>query len=286
MRHDFDLCITANNEGEFGCRGIQYVHFPWNYQPPAADELRWYHGSLVLQAYYRLCFRIAEFSCERMKQNLTLVNSDWIGDKVREWYGIDSTTVYPPVAGSFSEVPWNDRADGFVCIGRIQPYKEVDTMIDIVASLKERGASTHLHIIGSADDVGYFRHILERVQANPSWLFLHENPDRKELVDLICRHRFGIHGMREEHFGMAPAEMTLGGCIVFVPRSGGQVEIVANDDRLTYQSVEDAVDKILRVMGDVALQAELRAHLDSRKELFSAKRFARRIQEIVDHFET
>jgi hypothetical protein len=46
------------------------------------------------------------------------------------------------------------------------------------------------------------------------------------------------------------------------------VEIVANDHRLVYQNVDDDADKILRVMGDVGLQAELHTHLDSRKQLF------------------
>ena len=38
-----------------------------------------------------------------------------------------------------------------------------------------------------------------------------------------------LHGMREEHFGMAPAEMARAGVIVWVPNGGGQMEIVGDE---------------------------------------------------------
>ena len=49
----------------------------------------------------------------------------------------------------------------------------------------------------------------------------------------MASHRYGIHGMREEHFGMAPAEMVRAGVIVWVPRGGGQMEIVGREPALT-----------------------------------------------------
>ena len=61
----------------------------------------------------------------------------------------------------------------------------------------------------------------------------------------MATHRYGIHGMREEHFGMAPAEMARAGCIVWVPRGGGQMEIVGREPVLMYDSEDDAVEKIV-----------------------------------------
>ena len=219
-----------------------------------------------------------------MKQNLTLVNSDWIGDKVREWHGIESTTLYPPVSGEFPEVPWQNREDGFVCIGRISPEKELDDIIDILACVRKQGHDIHLHLIGSPDHPRYYKRIVRRAKANPSWLFINKNPSRDELVRLVATHRYGIHGMKEEHFGMAVAEMVRGGCIVFVPRGGGQLEIVGNDDRLLYGSVEEAVSKIHPVLKDPDLQNALRCHLNQRKELFSTAHFVRQLREIVRTF--
>jgi hypothetical protein len=62
------------------------------------------------------------------------------------------------------------------------------------------------------------------------------------------------------------------------------VEIVGGDDRLLYGAAEEAVAKITLVMSDPDMQRSLRAHLASRRELFSTERFMRRIQEVVRHF--
>jgi hypothetical protein len=40
------------------------------------------------------------------------------------------------------------------------------------------------------------------------------------LEYIVSRHRFGLHGMKGEHFGIAPAELICGGCITFVPDDG------------------------------------------------------------------
>ena len=56
--------------------------------------------------------------------------------------------------------------------------------------------------------------------------------------------------MREEHFGMAPAEMARAGCIVWVPRGGGQMEIVGREPALMYESDDEAVEKISATLGE------------------------------------
>jgi glycosyltransferase involved in cell wall biosynthesis len=147
----YDILLTVNNEADFGRRGIQYVHFPWGYRPHRSDDLRWYHcSSPMAHAYYQLCVWIAGFSFERMKQNLTLVNSNWTGTQVKARHGIESTTLYPPVPGVFPDMPWAERENGFVCISRISPEKELDKIIDILAAVRAQGWPIHLHIIGTA----------------------------------------------------------------------------------------------------------------------------------------
>ena len=285
MKDEYDVIFTVNNEADLGRRGIQYVHFPWAYRPRPQVELRWYHwSSTVVDAYYRLSMEISGFSCDRLKQNLTLVNSDWTGDKVREIHSIGSTTLYPPVPGVFPEVPWEEREDGFVCIGRISPEKELDKIIDILTGVLTQGWDVHLHIIGTPDHSGYYQRIRQRAQRNPSWIFLNENLPREELVRLVARHRYGIHGMTEEHFGMAVAEMVRGGCIVFVPCGGGQREIVAGEERLLYKTPAEAIAKIARTLSDAGEQTVLRTYLATRKDLFSTGLFVRRVREIVRSF--
>ncbi len=49
---------------------------------------------------------------------------------------------------------------------------------------------------------------------------------------------------------MAPAELARAGCIVWVPRGGGQMEIVGDEPALMYDSEDDAVAKIVRTLED------------------------------------
>ncbi len=90
--------------------------------------------------------------------------------------------------------------------------------------------------------------------------------------------------MRKEPFGMAVAELISGGCITFVPNSGGQVEIVGNDERLIYTSREDAVNKILRALREPDYQESLRDHVASRRTLFGSERFVSRIRQVMSDY--
>ncbi|HEY1268810.1 MAG TPA: glycosyltransferase [Candidatus Binatia bacterium] len=287
IRRGYDLLISASNEADLGGPGIQYVHFPAAFLPRPAVDLRWYHGwAAALDVYRRLCRKVSDHSTTQLKNNLTLVNSHWTGDKVRTWHGIESITVYPPIAGDFTAVPWTERENGFVCIGRFSPEKEFDKVIDIIAALRARGHDTHLHLVGGLDARSsyYHAHVVRRVAENPSWLFLHEDLSRAELVDLIAHHRYGIHGMSEEHFGMAVAEMVRGGCVVFVPRGGGQVEIVGGEDRLLYRTQEEAVEKITATLKDTALQLALCRSLQKQTVLFSMESFTAQMRALVRDF--
>jgi glycosyltransferase involved in cell wall biosynthesis len=278
-----DVLISGNNEADFGRPGIQYIHYPWNLRP--RPDLRWYHVSVLLHPYYRLCDGLVHFSADGARLNLSLVNSDWTGAVMRRRYGVAPRTVYPPVTATLAEVPWEARQNGFVCVGRIVPEKQVERVIDIVARVRETAPDVRLHIVGTPDAHPlYVRRIRRHVRAQAGWITLHENLPRAELLRLMAGQRYGIHGMRQEHFGIAAAEMVSAGAIVFVPADGGQVEIVGGDERLLYRTRGEAVTRIRRVLSDPAEQARLRAALAARRGLFSGDRFVEAIRGIVTAF--
>jgi glycosyltransferase involved in cell wall biosynthesis len=291
LNSKYDVVISAENEIDFGCRGIQYFHYPYLYGKiqPDIDLLRHRRFWETLKGSYRPWMLLSGFSYSRMINNLTLVNSDWTGNKVREFYGINPITLYPPIPGEFPEMPWDYRENGFVCIGRFCLGKRFETIIGILAKVRLRIPDLHLHIIGTPSpfmgEREYYPRFIKAVKENSPWVFLHENLTREELINLISRHRYGIHANIEEHFGIAVAEMLKAGCIVFVHNSGGQVEIVGRDNRLVYKTEEEAIEKILHVMSNPYEQLSLIKYLNSRKEMFSTERFMRDIQEIVRQFQ-
>jgi glycosyltransferase involved in cell wall biosynthesis len=238
----------------------------------------------VLNAYYRVADHLYGVSPECVRANLTLANSDWTRRMLADVHGVRARTLYPPVPVSFRHVPWDDRMDGFICLGRIAPEKELDSVIDIVAGVRHRFPHVQLCIVGTPGPRRYYRHIRARADAAGGWITLRENLTRAELLDLLPRYRYGIHGMREEHFGMAPAEMAAAGCIVFLPNGGGQVEIVNGDARLVFDTPGDAVGRIVRVLESPEERQSLREMLAARAEGFSAEHFVDEFRTIVRQF--
>lgn len=281
MATDFDVVITAHNESDLGRRSIQYVHFPKLLAARPDAGLRWYQGPVAVGAYQSVCALVTGFSGARMRQNITLVNSDWTGRLVRSRHGIEPVTLYPPAAGPFPLMPWRNRRRAFVCVGRIAKEKRIEAVINIVGRVRRVYPDVSLHIAGNADDRAYLARVQAAVQAASDWVTLDLDLPRDRLMHLMASCQYGIHGMRDEHFGMAVAELACAGTIPFAHNSGGPVEILGEDPRLLYEDDEDAVAKIGRLLADEALSEDLRARLAARAARFSSDSFVREFRHIV-----
>jgi glycosyltransferase involved in cell wall biosynthesis len=285
MAPGFDVLISAENEADLGREAIQYIHYPRQLRPRPVADLRWYHRPrALLAAYYAICDRLTGFTLAGVRRNRTLANSAWTADRMRELDGDVAITVLPPPVTTVpGGVPWNQRANAFLCIGRFAAEKELEKVIAIIAAVRQTVPDVELHLIGSRGaEAAYYERVKELAGANAPWLHLHEQLSRADLQRMIGANRYGIHGMRDEHFGMATAEMVEGGCIVFLPDSGGQVEIVGGDPRLVYANTDDAVQKIVTVVNHPDRQTALRAELSRRKGAYSSGRFMQAIRDAVE----
>lgn len=278
-RHDHDLAITTEEEGDVGEPAIQYVHFP-RFDFLHSDGRRHPLHTLAIRGYYRFIGRLTGFSMERMRRSVTVVNSDWTGVKMAAAHHVRTCTIHPPAAGEYGDVPWEARADRFICVGRLSPEKRIELVVEIIAAVRARGFDVALDIVGKASDPVYGARIAALLERHRDFITLHQDIPRAKLVSLLGHARYGIHGMAEEHFGMAIAEMVSAGLIAFTPCGGGQVEITA-EPRLTFADKDEAVDKITAMLSDPALTAQLRAHLSARREHLGPARFVREIRTLV-----
>ncbi|HYE86053.1 MAG TPA: glycosyltransferase [Vicinamibacterales bacterium] len=284
----YDVLFGVHNEADYGRRAIQYIHYPTYLRPRPAVDLRWYHPpQWGLNLYYAFADWVAGFSLDRMKQNLTLVNSDWTGAHVRRVLGIATRTLYPPVFDSGEGVPWPQRRNSFLAIGRISPEKEYERIMRILARVREQVPDLTLTIVCTWDRHSrrYFQSLTSLARSLGSWIEFRDNLTRDEVRALMASYRYGIHGMREEHFGMAPAELARAGLIVWVPRGGGQMEIVGNEPALMYDTDEDAVGKIVRAMTSPEEQVRLASALAAVSDRFSFRRFMQTTNQLVNDFE-
>jgi glycosyltransferase involved in cell wall biosynthesis len=116
------------------------------------------------------------------------------------------------------------------------------------------------------------------------WFRMEHDLSREELATEIASHRYGIHTMLEEHFGIAPAEILSAGCLPFVHNSGGPAEIVGHP-QLTFDTVADAVEKIGFVLKNVDVERRLLEHAARQKVQFTSEAFCTGLREIVRSFE-
>ncbi len=283
-----DVWISGDNEMDFGCSGIQYIHFP--VACAKTKVLRYLNKSqpsAAISALKRTVLApVSQFRAEAMARNVTLTNSHWTAGRIREAYGIRATVLYPPIPCARGELlEWHRRENGFFCVGRIAPDKNLELVINIVSRLRGRGHDVHLHIIGLSDAPGYVHYLHRRYQTELAWLSIQPNATRAELRTILGTHRFGIHGKQNEHFGIVIGEMVESGVIPFIPHSGGQVEILRNLDSLWYTSEDEAVEKIEAVLRGQGICRVLRSLAKLRGQ-FSTTRFQNQFRSIVEWFAT
>lgn len=273
----FDMVFCTYNELSLDDRSLQYIHMP--------QFRRWTNGgadSTLLGIYDELCKEIEGFDMELIGTNHLLANSEWTADVTEQTYGVRPQVVYPPIdTDGFVDTPWSDREDGFVTVGRIRPKKNVLRTIEIIAALHDRGHDVHLHIVGPPHGAEYMAAV-ETAADQHEFVHLEGVLSRQALINLICTHKYGIHGKDHEHFGMAVAELAAAGTIPFVPNGGGQREIVNERSELLYETKDDAVEKIDHVLSTPELQSELTSTTENVKERFGRHRFQRIIRDLVE----
>ena len=282
-RAPFDAVVGTMNELDIGRPAIQYVHYPWAKYPRPAVDYRWYHVEPAVRLYRWVAHAVAAGHQQGgALANLTLANSAWTARLFEDWYGRPCRVLYPPVVGGFPDVPWESRERAFIAVGRISPEKELEKLVQILASVRERGHAVRLRIAGHVDNHPYADRVRRLAATTGDWVEFHGDLPWPALASLICRHRYGIHGMTGEHFGIAPAELQLAGCITFVPADGGQIEIVNRDERVMYHDAEDAVRKIDAMLSNEELESEMRLEALRRAALFSTERFEREMRAVVE----
>jgi glycosyltransferase involved in cell wall biosynthesis len=280
-REHFDAVLSTQNEMDFGRAGVQYVHYPWAYLPRPDIEMRWFHRIPgVLAGYRGLCRRVSQGTIDGTRRNLSLANSRFVAGKFREYYGTDAEILYPPVPGKFPDIPWEQRRPAAVASGRMNPCKRWEMAVEILDRVRDLGLDLGLTLINQPNDPEYGRQIAKLAASRP-WFRILTGLTREELTREMAQHRYGIHTMLDEHFGIAVAEMVRAGCIPLVHDSGGPVEIVGGQIELRFRDAEEGAGALAAVVRDCAAQEHLRAVLAKQREVFTVEGFCESLRQVI-----
>jgi glycosyltransferase involved in cell wall biosynthesis len=163
------------------------------------------------------------------------------------------------------------------------PEKRTDEVIHILHQVRQHGFEIHLHILGSLDDSPFARSVRALASQHREWVHAEGLVTGQAKRELMARHKFGINGCRREAFGIAVAESVKAGCVTFVPKGGGQTEIV-DHPMLTFNNDEDAVQKIEAVLSSARAQENLRDHLVSQAQKLCVEKFTGTVRELIFEF--
>lgn len=279
---DDALIFNTANEMGFSGPAVNYVHCPIRH-PRMIAEL--FTGpERRLRQINNLAFRVVSgFDEESFRRAPCVANSEWTARALGRTWGIEAKVIYPPVLPP-SEAPtkFADRSAGYVCIGRLSPEKRIHEAIAVIDQLRDRGHQVHLHIVGSGGG-RYAERIADAVRRRP-YVQLHTSLSRSQLAELLDKHQFGLHMMRNEHFGMSVAEMVAGGMLVYAHRSAGPIEILSDVSPTLFDDVPGVVDQAAHMLASPLMQDEAVRALSERNVLdkFSPQTFMRLICETAE----
>jgi len=290
---EYDLCISAYNLSDWGAPALHFIaDFSWdrgladNFHPVPKEGGKLIHRKTVLrQIYLSICRALQG----RPKRKISffdgthkiIANSKWTASIIKKKYGyMCDDVVYPPVLAEFKNVDWEKKEFGFVSIGRISQEKRIEHQIEILEKVRALGHDVHFHIIGGIQEDPYGRMIKKKCENKP-WIRLEGQKSGIEKEKLLTGHKFAIHTCPHEAFGITVAELVKAGCIPFIPNNGGQTEIVPFES-LQFESVEEAVGKIDRIIGKEEQQQIHLNLLAKQKENFSVEQFCRQARKIID----
>ncbi|AUC61055.1 glycosyl transferase, group 1 [Cyanobacterium sp. HL-69] len=269
-KNNYDLLFSGYNAVDLGKKGIQYLHWV-----------------KVVEDQNKFLSKIFRFSKQQIKENISITNSNFTADAVKEVYGLDSTVIYPCVMLEDSQIPWEEKENAFICSGRLVMEKAPHRALNMLKEVRQKGFNIKLYLTGGTSSVyksKYYRFLKKVVKENSDWVTLYENLSYQEYTQVLNKCKYGIH-FKFEPFGISVAEMMKAGAIPFVKSRGGQMEIVGLENtELFFEKEKDGVKKIINVLKSQEKKDRLRSILDGRKNLFSQEKFYRDIKNFVDSF--
>jgi glycosyltransferase involved in cell wall biosynthesis len=217
-----------------------------------------------------------------------VANSAWTANQAMATLERRPRVINPPVRTTDIEpVPWEERADRIVSIGRVAPEKGVLRNIRIVRRLREGGHDVDYHVLGpfhSHLSLPFSATYAERVaDAARTLEFVHLEGavTRERLTELVATSKYGLHGMEGEHFGIGVAELVAGGTVPFVPRDGGARRIVGDCEDVLYDSSTEAIEAMDRLVGNDERAERIRRTFPDVATRYGRGRFHREFRDLV-----
>jgi alpha-1,2-mannosyltransferase len=273
-RRAFDLILnTAEvaNQPSTRLPALEYCYFPDYFSHLESDGL-----SGLWKKYYwpaKLFYHNRVSHIDRL-----LAVSNFTRQFVRERWGRESTTLYPPCPIDMYDTLQAPKQDLVITVGRMAPEKRIGTFLEIARRLP----AVDFAIVGSlaAERRSYYYSLRAAAPANVSFVL---SPLRK-VKELLGRAKVYVHSARDEHFGITIVEAMAAGCVPVVNDTGGPREIVSADVGYRWNDVGQAVGQVSSLIRDEALRRELSKAAASRAKEFGPDVFESSMGRVLQEY--
>lgn len=283
----FDLIISTVGEIDIaaGDRQICYIHYPTLASVYTdSDKIggRLAKRKLLRKIYNATCRYLSGFK-EIPPDTLVLTNSNWTSNEIRLKTGYENIKViYPPaIPFSATDLQKSPRVKpdeyNIVNLGRLVTYKGQDTIVRCLTHAAENSkfnGKINVTFIGRgayADE----EHLLSLKNKNVDVKVI-RNASREQITEILKTSDFSISAFKNEHFGMATAELFSTGIPVFVPGGGGQTEVPPSTD-----FIYNDEDELTAILEDILNRPEAigkyRDLAQNNKDRFSVEIFERNV---------
>lgn len=248
------------------CYCLTPTRFLWQYDLYRAREAIGAGLSLALRPLIAALRRWDYAAAQRVHHFVAI--STEIQERIRRFYGRESTLIYPPVDVERFRSVTAAAGDYFLAGGRLIPYKRTDLAVRACTTL-----GLKLLVFGDGRD----RPALEKM-AGPTVTFLGRVSDEK-LAQLYAGARaFIFPGL--EDFGIAPVEAQAAGRPVIALRGGGALDTVIPGQTGEFFA-EASVEALQEVLARFDPAAYDPAACRANAERFSRARFKQELGDFI-----
>ena len=231
----------------------------------------YFKGPLKLLSFIK--FYLRKFDIKSAQNpDILISNSRFVQEWTKKHYDRDSIVIYPPVDVEDFYIS-KDKEDYFITIGRLEPYKRFDIIIDAFNKNKKK-----LLVLGSGSQLANLKK-----QANDNISFLGFK-SKVEVKNLLSKAKAFIYAGTED-FGIVFAESLASGVPVIAYKGGAVSEIVDDgDDGILFEtqnslSVNQAIERYEQKTSVFDPEK-----IKEKANRFSKKRFQQEFQKVVDNF--
>lgn len=239
-------CVAKGVKKKPGALHIAYVSTPMRYIWDMFDEYfgPGKTGALTTFAAKAIRGRLQEWDVRTTRDvDHLIANSTFVQDRIRTFWGRESTVIHPFVETAKFENRLEPPRDYYLIVSAFAPYKRIDLAVEAFRALGLR-----LVVVGKGQDEAKLRKLARGI---PNITF-HGGLSDESLGELYRKARALIFPGLED-FGITPLESMYNGRPVIAYGKGGLLDTVTPETGLFFpeQSVESLVAAVRKFEGEI-----------------------------------